>query len=124
MIDIKKVVCESIIKQFPNLFESYPQDFNKFPVITYLEEENTPYEYTSSYDELNFREASSKIVYSFSIYDLENTTDIAIGINDIMLELGFRRDMCRDIPNSNGYKQKNMRFSAIIDNDMKAIYFD
>lgn len=44
MINIKPLIYKELEKLTDNVTDTYPDDWEHFPVVIYLEEENKPYE--------------------------------------------------------------------------------
>lgn len=116
MINIKDRIAEKLETVVDNLSDTFPQNFNNFPAVSYCEEENCVYETTDE------GEASSLIRFRIDIWDNVSTSGIAVEIDEVMAKFGFKRTSCSDIGEPSGMKHKLMRYEAIVDNNLSAIY--
>lgn len=113
MIDYKKEIIKSLKKVCNNSFQNTPKSWEEFPIITYTEENNS----ISSY--VDNKEDICELLYKIDIWNYKGITDdLAKSVNTEMLELGFRRTFCSDVPNTDvNVKHKVMRFRKKVDLD-------
>lgn len=116
MINVKDKIVEQLEKIVENLSDMYPQDFINFPAVSYTEEENKIYEYTSE------GEASSYLRYRIDIWSNRSTSSTAVAVDKVMSKLGFKRIACNDVPEQSGLKHKLMRYEGIIDVATERVY--
>lgn len=116
MINVKDKIVEQLEKAVTNVSDTYPQDFTKFPVVAYCEEENRVYE------EVSEGESASFIRFRIDIWNNVSTSQIAVDIDNVISQFGFKRVSCMDVPENSGLKHKLMRYEAVIDVTQKFIY--
>jgi len=111
MIDIKTlVVSELELIGIPVNYEMFTNEGIAIPSISYLELTNNDMLVgdTLEYD---------NVTYQIKLWskDVQYLTETSILINNVMRDLGFRREFAQEIP-SNGLLSKVMRFRAITTN--------
>lgn len=116
MINIKPVIFKELQKVADNVTDTYPSDWEHFPVVIFLEEQNKPGEW---YDE---KEHKSNIRYKVDIFDKDSTSSLAVEIDKIFASLGLRRTDCQDVPDPSHLRHKLMRFEGIVDLDSQLVY--
>ena len=116
MINIKPVIYKELQKVADNVTATYPDDWENFPVVIFLEEQNKPGEW---YDE---KERKSNIRYKVDIFDKDSTSSLAVEIDKIFASLGLRRTDCQDVPDPSHLRHKLMRFEGIVDLDSQLVY--
>lgn len=116
MINIKPVIYKELQKVADNVTDTYPDDWENFPVVIFLEEQNKPGEW---YDE---KERKSNIRYKVDIFDKDSTSDLAVKIDEIFASLGLRRTDCQDVPDPSYLRHKLMRFEGIVDLNSQLVY--
>lgn len=116
MINIKPVIYKELQKVADNVTDTYPDDWENFPVVIFLEEQNKPGEW---YDE---KERKSNIRYKVDIFDKDSTSSLAVEIDKIFASLGLRRTDCQDVPDPSHLRHKLMRFEGIVDPDSQLVY--
>ena len=116
MINIKPVIYKELQKVADNVTDTYPDDWENFPVVIFLEEQNKPGEW---YDE---KERKSNIRYKVDIFDKDSTSSLAVEIDKIFASLGLRRTDCQDVPDPSHLRHKLMRFEGIVDLDSQLVY--
>ena len=109
MINIKPVIYKELQKVTDNVTDTYPSNWESFPIIIFLEEQNKPGEW---FDE---EEQKASIRYKVDIFDDTSTSDTAVKIDKIFSSLGLRRSECQDVPDPSHLKHKVMRFEGIVD---------
>ena len=116
MYDIKPKVnglLEGIVGE-DNVSDSYPENFNNLPYISFYELiNNDPYKISE--------ELYTEIVIQIDIWHNRSTGTLARQVNDAMNSIGLKRDFARDIPDPS-VKHKTMRFKAKINNRTKIMY--
>ena len=115
MINIKPVIYKELQKVADNVTDTYPDDWENFPVVIFLEEQNKPGEW---YDE---KERKSNIRYKVDIFDKDSTSSLAVEIDKIFASLGLRRTDCQDVPDPSHLRHKLMRFEGIVDLDSQLV---
>lgn len=116
MINIKPVIYKELQKVANNVTDTYPSDWETFPVVIFLEEQNKPGDW---YDE---KERKSNIRYKVDIFDKGSTSGLAVEIDKIFASLGLRRTDCQDVPDPSHLRHKLMRFEGIVDLDSELVY--
>ena len=116
MINIKPVIFKELQKVADNVTDTYPSDWEHFPVVIFLEEQNKPGEW---YDE---KEHKSNIRYKVDIFDKDSTSSLAVEIDKIFASLGLRRTDCQDVPDPSHLRHKLMRFEGIVDLNSQLVY--
>lgn len=116
MINIKPVIYKELQKVADNVTDTYPDDWENFPVVIFLEEQNKPGEW---YGE---KERKSNIRYKVDIFDKDSTSSLAVEIDKIFASLGLRRTDCQDVPDPSHLRHKLMRFEGIVDLDSQLVY--
>lgn len=116
MINIKPIIKGELNKKFTNINETNPLDWESFPVIQYIEEEN------KTYVKADDKEQESYIIYKIDIWNNESTSDIAVAVDEVFSILGFKRIKCIDTLDHQKLEHKVMRFEAIIDVNNNRIY--
>lgn len=116
MINIKPIIIKELKKVSSNVNDTYPSDWEAFPVIQYVEEDN------STKTKTDDKEQEVYIRYKIDIWNNRSTSDIAIAIDGVFSSLGFKRTQCVDTPEPSQLKHKVMRFEAIIDVNNMRVY--
>lgn len=116
MINIKPLIYKELEKLTDNVTDTYPDDWEHFPVVIYLEEENKPYE---QYDN---QEQKTYVRYKVDIFNNDTTSDMATSINSIFASLGLTRTTCQDVPDPSNLRHKLMRFEGIVDLNSELVY--
>lgn len=116
MINIKDMIVEQLETVIDNLSDTYPQNFNDFPAVSYCEEENCTFEVTDE------GEASSLIRIRIDIWSNKSTSSTAVDIDRVIAGFGFKRISCSDVGEPSGMKHKLMRYEAIVDTNKIAVY--
>ena len=116
MINIKPVIFKELQKVADNVTDTYPSDWETFPVVIFLEEQNKPGDW---FDD---KEQKTSIRYKVDIFDNDSTSDLAVKINEIFAPLGLRRIESQDIPELSHLRHKLMRFEGIVDLDSQLVY--
>lgn len=116
MINIKPVIFKELQKVADNVTDTYPDDWENFPVVIFLEEQNKPGEW---FDD---EEKKSNIRYKVDIFDKDSTSNLAVEIDKIFASLGLRRTDCQDVPDPSHLRHKLMRFEGIVDLDSQLVY--
>jgi hypothetical protein len=109
VINVKEEIYRNLLRITDNITDTYPVNWENFPSIQYLEEENTPYEIVDD------NETQSYVRYRVDIWSKESTSNMAIAVNDVFLSLGLKRTSCVDTPEPDALKHKVMRFEGVID---------
>jgi len=81
MINIKPVIYKELQKVADNVTDTYPDDWENFPVVIFLEEQNKPGDW---FDD---KEQKSNIRYKVDIFDKDSTSNLAVEINKILSTL-------------------------------------
>lgn len=116
MINIKPVIYKELQKVADNVTDTYPDDWENFPVVIFLEEQNKPGEW------YNEKERKSNIRYKVDIFDKDSTSSLAVEIDKIFASLGLRRTDCQDVPDPSHLRHKLMRFEGIVDLKSELVY--
>ena len=116
MINIKPVIYDALSNEFDNVNDTYPSDWAKFPVIQYVEEDNSTLVKTDNTEKLAY------IRFKIDIWNSSSTSDAAIKVDEIISGLGLKRIASNDVPDPSGLKHKIMRFEGIIDVNNLRVY--
>lgn len=116
MINVKPDVYRELKTITDNVTDAYPQDWESFPVVVYLEDENKPFEMTIE------GEQKSDITYTVHIWSDRSTSEVAVKIDEAFAKLGFKRTTSQDVPDNQALRHKLMRFQGIIDVQMLHVY--
>lgn len=116
MINIKPLIYQELSKLTANVTDTYPDDWETFPVVIFLEEQNKPFDY---YDD---KEQKSEIRYKIDVFDKASTSDLSVKINEVFAKLGLKRLDATDVPEPNHLKHKVMRFEGIVDINTEQVY--
>lgn len=116
MINIKPIIYQKLKEVADNVTDTYPEDWEHFPVIIYLEEENKPFEITDD------KEQSTSLRYKVDIFNTDSTSDLAVKVDEIFASLGLRRTSCIDTPDPTHLRHKIMRFEGILDLNSQIVY--
>lgn len=109
MINKKEEIYSKLLQVCENTTDTYPQNWEVFPSVQYLEEENTPQEVVDN------KETQSYLRYKVDIWSKESTSNLAIAINDVFFSMGLLRTTSVDFSEPNGLKHKVMKFEGILD---------
>ncbi|HFU3982935.1 TPA: hypothetical protein ACGO2Q_001725 [Streptococcus suis] len=116
MINIKPIIYKKLSEVADNVTDTYPQDWENFPVIIYLEEENKPYEITDDTEQMSY------LRYKVDIFHNDSTSDLAVEIDVIFASLGLKRTSSVDTPDPTHLRHKVMRFEGILDLNSRIVY--
>ncbi|HGR5745228.1 TPA: hypothetical protein ACL5H5_002138 [Streptococcus pneumoniae] len=116
MINIKPVIYKELQKVADNVTDTYPSDWETFPVVIFLEEQNKPGDW---FDD---QEQKSSIRYKVDIFDDTSTSELSVKINQIFESLGLRRTDCQDVPDPSHLRHKVMRFEGVVDLDSELVF--
>lgn len=117
MINIKPLIFNELEKLSYPVYFFYPEDWSKFPCISYYELSNTEYLRTDNAEQL------SEITMQIDVWSKSSSenSEIAISIDERMSSIGFVRQFCGDLF-LDGIHHKTMRFRAIVDKAKKYVY--
>ena len=118
MKNVKDEIYKKLLEVTENVSDQYPKDWSNFPVIQYVEEDNSVYERTDN------KEQKSKVRYRIDIWHNKSTSDIALAVDGAVSELGLVRTLCADVPDPSGLKHKQMRYEGIISMDDDYVYWE
>ena len=116
MINIKPIIYEELEKVAENVTDTYPDDWENFPVVIFLEEENKPYEIYGD------KEQKSNIRYKVDIFNNDSTSALAMKIDEIFSNLGLMRTSSLDVPDPSHLRHKTMRFEGIVDLNSELVF--
>ena len=116
MINIKPIIYKELEKVAENVTDTYPDDWENFPVVIFLEEENKPYEIYGD------KEQKSNIRYKVDIFSNDSTSALAIKIDEIFSNLGLMRTSSLDVPDPSHLRHKTMRFEGIVDLNSELVF--
>ncbi|MFR7397550.1 MAG: hypothetical protein ACLUTM_03265 [Streptococcus constellatus] len=116
MINIKPIIYKELEKIAENVTDTYPDDWEHFPVVIFLEEENKPYEIYSD------KEQKSNIRYKVDIFNKDSTSALALKIDEIFSKLGLMRTSSLDVPDPSHLRHKTMRFEGIVDLNSELVF--
>lgn len=115
MINVKDQVYAALCTVIDNVADIYPKQPPKFPFIFYTEEQNSVYEWTDG------KERTSKLRYRIEIWNDGSTSALALEVDAAVSKLGLQRIGCEDLPDSEGRRCKQMRYTGIIDVDTQMV---
>ena len=116
MINIKPIIYKELEKVAENVTDTYPDDWEKFPVVIFLEEVNKPYEIYGD------KEQKSNIRYKVDIFNNDSTSALAMKIDEIFSSLGLMRTSSLDVPDPSHLRHKTMRFEGIVDLNSELVF--
>ena len=116
MINIKPIIYKELEKVAKNVTDTYPDDWENFPVVIFLEEENKPYEIYGD------KEQKSNVRYKVDIFNNDSTSALAIKIDEIFSNLGLMRTSSLDVPDTSHLRHKTMRFEGIVDLNSELVF--
>lgn len=116
MINIKPIIYKELEKVAENVTDTYPDDWENFPVVIFLEEENKPYEIYGD------KEQKSNIRYKVDIFNNDSTSALAMKIDEIFSNLGLMRTSSLDVPDPSHLRHKTMRFEGIVDLNSELVF--
>ena len=109
MINVKSEIYKGLKAVTDNVTDDYPSDWESFPVVVYLEDQNTVHEITDN------EEQSSEIKYTVHIWHDRSTSELAIKVDEVFRRFGFRRTLSQDLADNQQLRHKIMRFTGIVD---------
>lgn len=117
MYDIKPKINELLeeIVGENSVSDSYPDDFNNLPHISFYELNN------SDVYKIN-EELYTEVVIQIDIWHNRSTGALAQQVNEKMNSIGLRREFMRDMPDPSGIKHKTMRFKGKINTRNLLVY--
>lgn len=122
MISVKAEIYQALVNAFEpsgiQVFDYFPDELERFPLVVYLEENNVPYEIVDG------KEATSQITYRVDVWSEDSTTEHAIMINDVFAKFGIRRIVSSDNPDVSGLRHKMMKFEGIVDQRTRLVFSD
>ena len=116
MINFKPEIVKMLKKVSKNVSETYPDKWEKFPILIYEEENNTPHTTTTE------GEALTLLSYRIEIYSNESTSVLKSKINDEMTRVGLTRVFSRDMNDISGRRHTVMRYEGVLDLETNKIY--
>ena len=118
MKNVKDQVYAALLKVSENVSDIYPKAWADFPVIQYVEEDNSVVERTDNV------EKKAKVRYRIDIWDGKSTSEAALRVDEAVSALGLVRTGCQDVPDPSGMKHKMMRYEGIIDMKSDIVYWN
>lgn len=110
MKNMKPEIVKMLESVCPTVFESYPDYWTKFPVLTYEEEQNQPYTLTTA------GEAQTLYRYRVDIWTQnESTSALKSALIEKMADAGWHRTNSVDLNDGKGIKHTVIRFEAVYD---------
>lgn len=118
MKNVKDQVYTALLEVTENVTDTYPKDWVSFPIIQYVEENNSVYERTANSEQM------AKVSYKIDIWHNQNTSETALAVDAAVSALGLVRTYCGDVPDPSGLKHKVMRYEGIIDMNSDIVYWN
>lgn len=118
MINVKDQVYEVLCSVCKNVSDLYPNDWENFPAIQYIEEANTVYTKTDEAENMSY------LRYRIDIWDRVSTSQTTIAVNEAVAALGLVRTECKDVEDPSRHRHKQMRYEGIIDNETEVVYWE
>lgn len=116
MFDIKTIVNRALSEiSGVTVSDTYPNDFNKLPHISFYEIANS-----EGVSAIPGRMTETNI--QVDIWHKRSTGALAKEINEKLNAIGLRRVFAGDIPDPSGIKHKTMRFHGVVDSKTLLIY--
>ena len=115
MKNVKDQVYAGLTEKFDNVSDEYPDEWARYPIIQYTEEDNKVYEHSDKEDKAYVR-------YRVDIWNDRSTSQNALEVDEVMAKLGLVRTLCQDA-NMPGVKHKVMRYEGIIDMYSEEVYW-
>ena len=109
MINVKDKVYEALCNAVENVTDAYPTNWEKFPAVQYMEEDNRVHTWTDDQEELSY------VRYRVDIWDNVSTSATALAVDMQMASLGLSRIFCQDVDDPSHRKHKVMRYEAILE---------
>ena len=117
MINVKPQIYEALKKVCDNVNDGYPSDWANFPVVSYIEENNSTRYWTDG------REQYANIRFKIDIWcKNQSTSNLAILVDDEMNKLGLKRTQALDVPDPSGLKHKVLRYDGLINVSNEIVY--
>lgn len=116
MINVKPIIYDKLKGISKNVTDVYPSDWATFPVVQYIEEENSTYLKTDDREQLVY------VRYKIDIWSNGSTSNIALAVDNALSSLGLRRSQCIDAPDPSQLRHKVMRFEGVIDVNNMRVY--
>lgn len=116
MINLKPTIAKLLKTKFTNVNDCYPSDWATFPVVQYVEEDNSTFEKTDD------KEQKAYIRYKIDIWNTRSTSEATMAVDTLISNLGFNRISCIDVPDASGLRHKVMRYEAVIDVNNEYVY--
>lgn len=115
MYDIKPAI-NSLLESIEGVTvsDSYPEDFNNLPHISFYEQENKDIYKLKT-------EVMTEIVIQIDVWHSRSTGPLAREVNTLMNSIGFKREFARDVPDPK-IKHKTMRYKGKVDNRNLLVY--
>ena len=117
MKNVKDEVYAKLLTGTENTSDQYPQNWSTFPVIQYVEEDNSVAEWTDD------KEQKARVRYRIDIWHNVSTSQSTLDVDAAVSQLGLRRTACSDVPDPSGLKHKMMRYEGIIDMGNDYVYW-
>lgn len=110
MVNFKPIIYKKLKEiEGVTVSEEYPNDWSKLPAVTYSEEDNSTYEVVDN------KEATCRIIYRIEIWNDRSTSEIVLKIDEAITQLGLKRAFCKDAPTPSNLKHKVLRYEGIVD---------
>lgn len=118
MKNVKDQLYEALCTVTENVSDVYPKDWANFPVIQYVEEDNSVVERTGN------KEDKAKVRYRIDIWHNRSTSETTLAVDEAISKLGLIRTGCGDVADPSGLKHKQMRYEGIISMDDDFVYWN
>lgn len=118
MKNVKDQIYEKLLTVTDNVSDTYPKDWGNFPVIQYVEEDNSVFERTDNVEQ------KSKVRYRIDIWHNKSTSETTLAVDEAIASLGLVRTACGDVPDPSGLKHKQMRYEGIISMEDDFVYWN
>lgn len=116
MIKIKPIIKKELDKVSKNVNDTYPSDWETFPIVQYVEEDNKTHTKTDDKEQLTY------VRYKIDIWNKRSTSETALKVDEVLSSLGLVRIQCLDTPEPSQLKHKVMRYEGIIDVNNMRVY--
>lgn len=117
MKNVKDEVFAALSAITDNVSDIYPKNWDEFPAIQYVEEDNSVFERAGD------KESKAQVRYRVDIWHNKSTSQAALDVDAALAALGLVRTGCTDVPDPSGLKHKQMRYEGIICMDSDTVYW-
>ena len=113
MINVKTDVYAKLVQHCigADVSDEYPKSWKTMPKVTFTEEDNSVAIWADN------AEDTARIVIRIDCWASGSTSQLVAQVDAAMSALGFIRTQCRDVPITEMFKHKQMRYECLVDVD-------